>query len=83
MAMSVGNFERVFTRDVGPTPVAVRAADARRGGAPPARAQRRRPEARRRNRRFGSVDVMRRAFVGLLGITPRRYRELAEASTAG
>ena len=27
---------------------------------------------------FGSVDVMRRAFVRLLGITPRRYRELAE-----
>ena len=26
---------------------------------------------------FGSVDVMRRAFVRLLGITPRRYRELA------
>ena len=27
---------------------------------------------------FGSVDVMRRAFVRLLGITPRHYRELAE-----
>jgi len=27
---------------------------------------------------FGSVDVMRRAFVRLLGITPRRYRQLAE-----
>jgi transcriptional regulator GlxA family with amidase domain len=27
---------------------------------------------------FGNVDVMRRAFVRLLGITPRRYRELAE-----
>lgn len=26
---------------------------------------------------FGSADVMRRAFVRLLGITPRRYRELA------
>jgi transcriptional regulator GlxA family with amidase domain len=30
---------------------------------------------------FGSIDVMRRAFVRLLGITPRRYRELAERST--
>jgi transcriptional regulator GlxA family with amidase domain len=30
---------------------------------------------------FGSVDVMRRAFVRLLGITPRRYRELAEHSS--
>jgi transcriptional regulator GlxA family with amidase domain len=26
---------------------------------------------------FGSIDVMRRAFIRLLGITPRRYRELA------
>jgi transcriptional regulator GlxA family with amidase domain len=26
---------------------------------------------------FGSVDVMRRAFVRILGITPRHYRELA------
>jgi hypothetical protein len=26
---------------------------------------------------LGNVDVMRRAFVRLLGITPRRYRELA------
>jgi transcriptional regulator GlxA family with amidase domain len=29
---------------------------------------------------FGSVDVMRRAFVRLLGITPRRYREIAGES---
>jgi transcriptional regulator GlxA family with amidase domain len=27
---------------------------------------------------FGSVLVMRRAFVRLLGITPRRYRDLAD-----
>lgn len=27
---------------------------------------------------FGNLDVMRRAFVRLLGITPRHYRELAE-----
>jgi len=26
---------------------------------------------------FGSVDVMRRAFIRLLGISPRRYREFA------
>jgi transcriptional regulator GlxA family with amidase domain len=30
---------------------------------------------------FGSVDAMRRAFVRLVGITPRRYRELAVQST--
>ena len=29
---------------------------------------------------FGGVDVMRRAFVRLLRITPSRYRELAEHS---
>jgi len=29
---------------------------------------------------FGSVDVMRRAFVRLLGIPPRRYREFTEHS---
>jgi methylphosphotriester-DNA--protein-cysteine methyltransferase len=29
---------------------------------------------------FGNVDVMRRTFVRLLGITPRRYRELAQHS---
>jgi transcriptional regulator GlxA family with amidase domain len=29
---------------------------------------------------FGSVDGMRRAFVRLLGLTPGRYRELAEHS---
>jgi len=31
-------------------------------------------------RKRGNGDVMRRAFVRLLGITPRRYRELAEPS---
>jgi transcriptional regulator GlxA family with amidase domain len=31
---------------------------------------------------FSSVDVMRRAFVRLLGITPRRHRELAEHDDA-
>jgi transcriptional regulator GlxA family with amidase domain len=30
---------------------------------------------------FGNVDLMRRASVRLLGITPRRYRKLAEHST--
>jgi transcriptional regulator GlxA family with amidase domain len=78
MAMSVRNFERVFTREVGTTPSQYVL-------------QARVEAARRRLERtgsglkqvaaaagFGSVDVMRRAFVRLLGITPRRYRELAE-----
>jgi transcriptional regulator GlxA family with amidase domain len=82
MAMSVRNFERVFTREVGTTPSQYVL-------------QMRVEAARRRLERtdaalkqiaaatgFGSVDVMRRAFVRLLGITPRRYRELTAHSSA-
>jgi len=77
MAMSVRNFERVFTREVGTTPSQYVL-------------QMRVEAARQKLERtedglkqvaaaagFGSVDVMRRAFVRLLGITPRRYREIA------
>ena len=78
MSMSVRNFERVFTREVGVTPsqyvLQMRVEAARR-------------ELERTNgglthvasvAGFGNVDVMRRAFVRLLGLTPRRYRELAD-----
>jgi transcriptional regulator GlxA family with amidase domain len=80
MSMSVRNFERVFTREVGTTPsqyvLQMRVEAARR-------------QLERANGGlkqvasavgFGSVDGMRRAFVRLLGITPGRYRELAEHS---
>jgi transcriptional regulator GlxA family with amidase domain len=77
MAMSARNFERVFTREVGTTPaqyvLQARVEAARRklertdGGLKQVAAA----------TGFGSADVMRRAFVRLLGITPRRYRELA------
>ena len=80
MSMSVRNFERVFTREVGTTPsqyvLQMRVEAARRllertdGGLKHVAS----------TAGFGSVDVMRRAFVRLLGITPRRYRELAEQS---
>jgi transcriptional regulator GlxA family with amidase domain len=77
MSMSVRNFERVFTREVGTTPsqyvLQMRVEAARR--------QLERTDAGIKQvasaAGFGSVDVMRRAFVRLLGITPRRYRELA------
>ena len=80
MAMSVRNFERVFTREVGTTPsqyvLQMRVEAARcllertdRGLKHVASAA-----------GFGGVDVMRRAFVRLLGISPRRYRELTEQS---
>ena len=82
MSMSVRNFERVFTREVGTTPsqyvLQVRVEAARR-------------ELERTHKSFkqvamaagfGGIDVMRRAFVRLLGLTPRRYRELAEHSSS-
>jgi transcriptional regulator GlxA family with amidase domain len=78
MSMSVRNFERVFTREVGTTPsqyvLQMRVEAARRllertdGGLKQVASA----------AGFGSVDVMGRAFVRLLGITPRRYRELAD-----
>jgi transcriptional regulator GlxA family with amidase domain len=80
MSMSVRNFERVFTREVGTTPsqyvLQMRVEAARRllertdGGLKQVAS----------TAGFRSIDVMRRAFVRLLGITPRRYRELAEHS---
>jgi transcriptional regulator GlxA family with amidase domain len=80
MAMSGRNFERVFTREVGTTPsqyvLQMRVEAARRllertdGGLKHIAS----------TAGFGSADVMRRAFVRLLGITPRRYRELAQQS---
>jgi transcriptional regulator GlxA family with amidase domain len=77
MSMSVRNFERVFTREVGTTPsqyaLHMRVEAARR--------QLERTDAGLKQvasiAGFGSVDAMRRAFVRLLGITPRHYRECA------
>lgn len=78
MAMSVRNFERVFTREVGTTPsqylLQIRVETARRLLERTDGSLKRVASATG----FGSVDVMRRAFVRVLGLTPRRYRELAE-----
>jgi transcriptional regulator GlxA family with amidase domain len=80
MAMSVRQFERVFAREVGTAPsqyvLQLRVEAARRllerteDGLKGVAAR----------TGFGGVDVMRRAFVRLLGLTPRRYRELARHS---
>ena len=82
MAMSVRNFERVFTREVGTTPsqyvLQARVEAARRQLERTDRGLKQVAAAAG----FGSADVMRRAFVRLLGISPRRYRELAERSTS-
>ena len=74
-AMSVRNFERVFTREVGRTPsqyvMHVRVEIARH--------QLERTDKGLKEvaaaTGFGSVEVMRRAFVQLVGMTPRKYRE--------
>jgi len=75
MSMSVRNFERVFTREVGTTPsqyvLQMRVEAARRE-------LERTPKGLKQiaaSAGFGNVDMMRRGFVRLLGITPRRYRE--------
>ena len=78
MSMSVRNFERVFTREVGTTPaqyvLQMRVEAARRQLERTGRGLKQVAS----DAGFGSVDLMRRAFVRLLGITPSRYRDLAE-----
>ena len=77
MSMSVRNFERVFTREVGTAPahyvLQMRVEAARRD----LECTQKRLKQIASAAGFGNVDVMRRAFVRLLGITPRRYREVA------
>jgi transcriptional regulator GlxA family with amidase domain len=77
MSMSVRTLERVFTREVGTTPsqyvLQARVEAARRQLERSDHGLKQVASAAG----FGSVDVMRRAFVRLLGISPRRYRELA------
>jgi transcriptional regulator GlxA family with amidase domain len=81
MSMTMRTFERVFTREVGTTPsqyvLRVRVEAARR------QLERTTDGLKQvaSTAGFGSVDVMRRAFVRLLGITPRRYRDVARQST--
>jgi transcriptional regulator GlxA family with amidase domain len=80
MSMSVRNFERVFTREVGATPsqyvLQMRVEGARRELERTQKGLKQVASAAG----FGSVDVMRRAFVRLLGLTPRRYRDVATRS---
>lgn len=80
VAMSVRNFERVFTREVGRTPsqyvLQLRV-----------EAVRRQLERTDRGLKqiagacgFGSADVMRRSFSRFVGVTPNQYRESTRAS---
>ncbi len=76
LSMSERNFQRVFTRELGIAPsqyiVQVRVEAARR--------QLERTDASLKEIAaavgFGHVDLMRRAFVRVLGITPRGYRDM-------
>ena len=76
LSMSVRNFERVFTRETGTAPaqfvLQLRVEAARRHLERTDRGLKQVAAAVG----FGSADVMRRAFVRLLGLTPARYREL-------
>jgi transcriptional regulator GlxA family with amidase domain len=74
VAMSVRNFERVFTREVGRTPSQY---------VLQARAEAVRHQLERTDRGlehiaaacgFGSADVMRRSFSRFVGVTPNQYR---------
>ena len=82
MSMSVRNFERVFTREVGTTPsqyvLQMRVEAARREIERSQKGLKQVASAAG----FGNVDVMRRAFVRLLGLTPRRYRDVAARSSS-
>jgi transcriptional regulator GlxA family with amidase domain len=82
MSMSVRNFERVFTREVGTTPsqyvLQLRVEAAR---SELERAQKGLKQIAS-SAGFANIDVMRRAFVRLLGITPRRYREATKYASA-
>jgi transcriptional regulator GlxA family with amidase domain len=83
VAMSVRNFERVFTRELGRTPskyiLQVRVEEAQR-------------QLERTDRvlkqialdcGFGSADVMCRSFVRVIGVTPNQYRRTLNAAIAG
>lgn len=74
VAMSVRNFERVFTREIGCTPARyvaqVRVEAARRA----LEGTDKSIEQIARNCGFVNADLMRRAFTRCIGITPARYR---------
>lgn len=80
VAMSVRNFERIFTREVGRTPSQY---------VLQARVEAVRHQLERTERGleqiasacgFGSADVMRRSFSRLVGVTPNQYRQSTRVS---
>lgn len=81
VSMSVRNFERVFTREVGTTPsqyvLRMRVEAARRELERTQKGLKQVASAAG----IGNVDVMRQRFVRLLGLTPRRYRDVSARSS--
>src|SRR5215470_470728 len=79
-AMSVRNFERVFTREIGCTPARyvaqLRVEAARRQLEESNKSM----EQIARNCGFVSADLMRRAFIRSIGTTPGRYRSRLSTS---
>lgn len=82
MSMSVRTFERIFTRETGTAPaqyvLQLRVEAARRHLERTDRGLKQVASAVG----FSGADVMRRAFVRLLGLTPARYRQLLDHSVA-
>jgi transcriptional regulator GlxA family with amidase domain len=83
VAMSVRNFDRVFTRELGKTPSQYILQ---------ARVEAAQHQLERTDRGlkqialdcgFGSADVMRRSFIRLIGITPDQYRRTLYFEKAG
>jgi transcriptional regulator GlxA family with amidase domain len=83
VAMSVRNFERVFTRETGCTPARyvaqMRVEAARRQLEDTDKSI----EQIARNCGFMSADLMRRAFIRAVGTTPGRYRGRLSAANSG
>jgi len=81
VAMSVRNFERIFARQMGKSPARY-ICEARVEAAQRLidRTEKGLDEIALASG-FSSADVMRRAFVRTVGITPHGYRELAEKSS--
>ena len=74
-AMSPRHFTRVFTDEVGEAPGGLRRTSPHRGGASPARANRRHRDDDRDAVWLRSAETMRRNFIRRVGVSPDQYRK--------
>ena len=82
VAMSVRNFERVFTRETGCTPARYIAQMRVEGARRQLEDTDKSIEQIARNCGFASADLMRRAFIRSVGTTPGRYRSRLSSTTS-